>query len=69
MGKRATPPVGGAAMLLGRCGAQVASQQSPILRRGKVKNTLDFSGLQATTKRLPTGTPIPRSPKAETRER
>ena len=43
MGKRATPPVGGAAMLLGRCGAQVASQQSPILRNGKAQNTLVFS--------------------------
>jgi len=51
-------------MPLDRGGAQVASQQSPIVRRGKVKNTLAFSGLQATTGRLAHrhgGTSIPQA--------
>jgi hypothetical protein len=51
-------------MLLDRCGAQVASQQSPILRNGKIKNTLVFSLVQAIPKgpRLGSHRPTPEGP-------
>lgn len=49
---KATPRKSGVAMPLDRCGAQVASQQSPILRNGKVQSTLALFHPQEVTKRV-----------------
>jgi hypothetical protein len=67
-GKRATPRRSGVAMPLGRCGARVASQQSPILRSGKAQNALVFCCQQALVK-WPAGPRAHRFPTAQDRVR
>jgi len=51
-GEKATPHLGGVAMLPGRYGARGASRQSPILRNGKAQNTPILPCQQASLKNI-----------------